>query len=330
MSNEPVMKDLFATFASNITLSIVQKPQQKIDLCHRPLPPLLKINWMRPNPTLERHASNLCRPSIITMKIEGQTAAKYALYPQGDAGVRHALEIWGEQEYEYSVSDLEDFDDGTQSSGSQVSAGHDGGGDDKGSGPETAGSETSYSGVTPRPPPSSEESTDSSRWTEACPLLDLNYDALKHIGTYYLPGGHGACTEISTIQRGAFHEIRVLHFEYAWSCICRFTREAEILAKAESELATMAYVKAHTTIPVPDAYFVNFNPDHVVGAPFVLMERMPGTTLTAQLQLATLRKARHSPTLTTSCPPSSKTTTSLTRRAQELPIRSPEPIHSTS
>lgn len=153
------------------------------------------------------------------MKIEGQTAAKYALYPQGDAGVRHALEIWGEQEYEYSVSDLEDFDDGTQSSGSQVSAGHDGGGDDKGSGPETAGSETSYSGVTPRPPPSSEESTDSSRWTEACPLLGLNYDALKHIGTYYLPGGHGACTEISTIQRGAFHETRVLHFEYAWPCM---------------------------------------------------------------------------------------------------------------
>jgi len=41
----------------------------------------------------------------------------------------------------------------------------------------------------------------------------------------------------------------------------------------------MAYVKSHSTIPVPEVFFVNHNPNHVVGAAFVLMERMPGAPL---------------------------------------------------
>ena len=48
---------------------------------------------------------------------------------------------------------------------------------------------------------------------EEYPPLELNYDALNHIATYYLPGNHGKCTNINTIARGGFHEIRVLEFE---------------------------------------------------------------------------------------------------------------------
>jgi aminoglycoside phosphotransferase (APT) family kinase protein len=71
----------------------------------------------------------------------------------------------------------------------------------------------------------------------------------------------------------------VLHFEDGWSYIARFTRDYEMLHKTESELATTEYVRKHTTIPVPRVYCVNHNENHVVGAPFVLMERLEGDRL---------------------------------------------------
>jgi hypothetical protein len=116
-------------------------------------------------------------------------------------------------------------------------------------------------------------------WYMETPPLNLNYDALKHVATHFLPGSHGACIDISTLQRGTFHEIRVLHFEDGWTCIGRFTREAEPLAKVESELATLEHVRKHTTIPVPKVYLTNHSDNNCVGAPFVLMERMHGVPL---------------------------------------------------
>lgn len=94
-------------------------------------------------------------------------------------------------------------------------------------------------------------------WYMETPPLKLNYDALKYVATHFLPGSHGACIDISTLPRGMFHETRVLHFEDGWTCIGRFTRDAEPLAKVESELATLEYVRRHTTIPVPDVYLVS-------------------------------------------------------------------------
>lgn len=109
------------------------------------------------------------------------------------------------------------------------------------------------------------------------PPLDLNYEALKHTATTFF--SHGRCTNITTLPRGGFHEIRVLHFEDGWTCIARFTRDYEMLCKTESELATIEYVRTHTSIPVPQIYLVNYNENHVVGAPFVLMEYLDGQKL---------------------------------------------------
>lgn len=117
---------------------------------------------------------------------------------------------------------------------------------------------------------------DSWREGETQPL-DLNYEALKHIASTCL--SHGKCIDITTLRRGGFHEIRVLHFEDGWSCIARFTRDFEMLCKTESELATIQYVRRHTSIPVPQIYLVDYNENHVVGAPFVLMERLDGRPL---------------------------------------------------
>jgi hypothetical protein len=111
------------------------------------------------------------------------------------------------------------------------------------------------------------------------PPLELNYDALKHIAENFLPGSHGACTDITTLECGYFNEERILHFEDGWSCFGLFARDPKdkILEQVESSLATIEYVRAHTTIAVPQVYFVNHDENHVVGSAFILMERMPGT-----------------------------------------------------
>lgn len=120
------------------------------------------------------------------------------------------------------------------------------------------------------------------------PPLELNYEALKHTATTFF--AHGLCTNITTLPRGGFHEIRVLHFEDGWTCIARFTRDYEMLCKTESELATIEYVRTHTSIPVPQIYLVNYNENHVVGAPFVLMEYLDGEKLSTVWKDLTLEQ----------------------------------------
>lgn len=110
--------------------------------------------------------------------------------------------------------------------------------------------------------------------------LDLNYDAIKHIASYYLPGGHGKCLSVQPLAEGTFHEVKALEFEDGWSCIGRFSLDSgKQLSVTESEHATLSYVKKHTNIPVPEVYFVNSNPDHAVNAGFMLQERMRGERL---------------------------------------------------
>lgn len=112
------------------------------------------------------------------------------------------------------------------------------------------------------------------------PPLPINEEALKHIASQFLPGNHGKCVEITSLPRGSNHEIRLLHFEDGWTCIGRFARDIhEALAVLESEVATAEYVRMHSTIPVPETYFVNPNPNHVVGAAFTITEKIEGQPL---------------------------------------------------
>ncbi|KAK4570234.1 hypothetical protein LTR86_002314 [Recurvomyces mirabilis] len=131
----------------------------------------------------------------------------------------------------------------------------------------------------------SESEADASRFSKAWeddehPPLDLDEGALRHVATYFLPGNHGRCVKIEKLGRGTFHEIRLLHFEDDWTCIGRFTRDPdEPVAVIESECATRSFVRKHTTIPVPETYFANYDPTNAVGAPFVLMEYIDGYRL---------------------------------------------------
>jgi hypothetical protein len=109
------------------------------------------------------------------------------------------------------------------------------------------------------------------------PPLDLNYDVLRHIATYYLPGDHGRCTSIKRYAQGSYHDVLALTFEDGWTCIARCERNRrQHMRVGESEYATMQYVRKHTSIPVPEIYFVNHDPNHAVGAAFALMEKLEG------------------------------------------------------
>lgn len=126
---------------------------------------------------------------------------------------------------------------------------------------------------------SSKNSSSTDSWAHEFPPLNINHSALAHFATHFLPGDHGACTSITTLPRGTFHEILLLHFEDGWSCIGRFCRNVMHLTYMQSEVATMELVRKSTDIPVPEVYFANFNENHVVGAPFLLMQRMEGVSL---------------------------------------------------
>ncbi|KAI8654739.1 hypothetical protein NCS57_01221000 [Fusarium keratoplasticum] len=120
------------------------------------------------------------------------------------------------------------------------------------------------------------------------PKLQLNIDSLKDVASKVL---QAPCICARPMTRGSSHEIFVLEFQESrstsyrslvrsgYSCIARFARVRGTLAKEESEIATIRYVKQRTSIPVPEIYYQDLNSDNEIGASFVLMEKLPGRHL---------------------------------------------------
>ena len=46
--------------------------------------------------------------------------------------------------------------------------------------------------------------------------------------------------------------------------------------KTESEVATLRFVAERTTIPAPKVYAWDADPDNLVGAEYILLEKIPG------------------------------------------------------
>lgn len=103
-----------------------------------------------------------------------------------------------------------------------------------------------------------------------------------------------SCTHVKRLAQGSSHELFVLFFgspdapidldhvpaqpNNEWSCVARLAHQRS-MEKLTSELETMFYVRSRTTIPVPEVYLYDFDPKNTVGAPFILMQRMPGCPL---------------------------------------------------
>lgn len=135
---------------------------------------------------------------------------------------------------------------------------------------------------------SSYSSADEEYDSDEPPELELNLCKLMDLAAGIF---HTKCTSAKRLTRGSWHEIFALQFEEdagisnkklarsGYSCIARFARVRGASAKEESEIATIRYLKQHTSIPVPEIYYQDLNPDNDIGAAFVLMERLPGRHL---------------------------------------------------
>ncbi|KAI8656475.1 hypothetical protein NCS56_01251600 [Fusarium sp. Ph1] len=120
------------------------------------------------------------------------------------------------------------------------------------------------------------------------PKLELNINSLKDVASKVL---QAPCISARPMARGSSHEIFALEFQESrttsyqslvrssYSCIAGFARVRGTSAKEESEIATIRYVKHHTSIPVPEIYYQDLNPDNEVGAAFVLMGKLSGRHL---------------------------------------------------
>jgi hypothetical protein len=128
--------------------------------------------------------------------------------------------------------------------------------------------------------------------SDELPRLDLNIEELLKNATTAL----GAkCTNAERLTKGASHEVYVLFFEdeergsithrglakAGNRCIARFTRERSHAAarRDASEAATLGYLRNKTDLPVPEVYHQDLRLDNAVGAPYILMERIPGCHL---------------------------------------------------
>jgi len=58
----------------------------------------------------------------------------------------------------------------------------------------------------------------------------------------------------------------------------------ERIAGMESEIATLQYVGAMTSVPVPKVFGYDFNRDNNVGGPYMLMEMIPGETVAQRIK----------------------------------------------
>jgi hypothetical protein len=56
--------------------------------------------------------------------------------------------------------------------------------------------------------------------------------------------------------------------------IARVARRFMPRRKTESEVATMEYIRTHTSIPVPDVYFYDSNPYNRLGGEYIIMSKV--------------------------------------------------------
>lgn len=126
-------------------------------------------------------------------------------------------------------------------------------------------------------PPTYGRSNDSNSdsQVESVPL-SFNISALQKIAEECL---HKQCTFITKIDEGSFHKIYLLNMDDGSECIARVACPVFRHLKMKSEVATMKYVAEHTSILLPKIYTWDADPENVVGAEYMLIEKIPGVSL---------------------------------------------------
>jgi aminoglycoside phosphotransferase (APT) family kinase protein len=116
------------------------------------------------------------------------------------------------------------------------------------------------------------------------PKLAINLDELKRCASFRFCR---RCTEIRKLASGGSNDVFVLYFaaeevqHEQWSCLARVSHHIAPVEKLLSEVATMCQIKAHTSVPVPEVYFYDFDASNTVGAQYMFIERLPGRQLSS-------------------------------------------------
>ncbi|KAA1473091.1 hypothetical protein DENSPDRAFT_839519 [Dentipellis sp. KUC8613] len=84
---------------------------------------------------------------------------------------------------------------------------------------------------------------------------------------------------ITFLGSGTFHKGYLVTLCDGREIIARVARRFMPRLKTESEVATLAYIRTHTSIPVPTIYFYDSNPYNRLGGEYMLMSKAKGVPL---------------------------------------------------
>ncbi|KAF9105807.1 Phosphotransferase enzyme [Mortierella sp. AM989] len=116
--------------------------------------------------------------------------------------------------------------------------------------------------------------------------LELKKIAAEHLQKH-------KCTSIRKIGEGTFNKVYLLTMDDGFECIGRVAFPNFRYYKTESEVATMEFLAAETSIRVPKVYAWDSNPSNPVGAEYIIMEKIPGVSLGSIWVNLTLDDKKH-------------------------------------
>ncbi|KAF7969602.1 hypothetical protein HWV62_26839 [Athelia sp. TMB] len=89
----------------------------------------------------------------------------------------------------------------------------------------------------------------------------------------------GEVVRIKFLSSGTFHKAYLVTLADARDLVARVARRFMPRLKTRSEVATLAYLAAHTSLPVPRVLHYDANPYNRLGGEYILMSKAPGIPL---------------------------------------------------
>ena len=123
--------------------------------------------------------------------------------------------------------------------------------------------------------PSDDDDDDVDPETEAF-VASINQTELSSLASSLRKGQ--PCKVGERLQ-GAFNVLFHIHFNDGVTWLARFPLPQCPSLRMKSEIATMKYVKERTKIPIPEVYAYDLSSNNPIGAPYMLMNKLPGEML---------------------------------------------------
>ena len=115
--------------------------------------------------------------------------------------------------------------------------------------------------------------------------MDPDISAIESLSRNHLQIPTEHTLTATLLAQGAFNKVYILitsdrdGLESQLPCVFRFTLPVEPFYKTASEVATLSYIREHTSVPVPHVIAYNSTADDEFGFEWILMERIPGVSL---------------------------------------------------